>query len=136
MRGKRVLVVDDNPRILDEVSRMLEEEGCEVHTSDQPASVVEQAKKVKPDVILLDVVMPKMDGYDVFEKIREEPSISGIPVVLMTAKAISLHMPAIYLQELAGLINKPFSKQQLIHGLRVAIQKKGRDPAAPPAGGR
>jgi twitching motility two-component system response regulator PilH len=133
MRGKRVLIVDDNPRILDEVVRMLAEEGCEVHTTDQPATVVEEAGRIRPHVILLDILMPGKNGYDVFEELHDEPTTSGIPVVIMTAKAVSLKMPAYLLQELAGMISKPFSKYQLIHGLRTALEKKGTGSESPSA---
>lgn len=127
MHGKKILVVDDSPRVLDDVSRMLAEEGCEIHTIDEPQQVLEETKKFRPDVILLDVIMPSMNGYDVFEQLQEDASTVGIPVVLMTAKAITLKMPAYLLQELAGIVNKPFSKQQLVHGLRTAIAKKAKE---------
>jgi CheY-like chemotaxis protein len=127
MQGKRVLVVDDDHRILDGTTRMLEEEGCEAHSTADPQTVLDEARRIRPDVILLDVMMPKMNGYEVFEKLQAEPSTSEIPVVLMTAKAITLRMPASYLHELAGLVNKPFSKYQLINGLRAALEKKKRE---------
>src|SRR5688572_17636020 len=123
MRGKRILIVDDDPRILDGARGMLEEEGYEAHTTDQPATVVQDAGRLRPDLILLDVRMPEMSGYDVYEKLREEPSTREIPVVLMTAKAITLKMPAYFLRELAGIVNKPFSKYQLVQGLRAALGK-------------
>ena len=122
------MIVDDDPRILDGASRMLEEEGCETHTTDQPDTVVAEAGRIHPDVILMDVRMPKMSGYDVFEKLLKDPSTSKIPVVLMTAKAITLNMPAYFLHELGGIVNKPFSKQQLIHGLRAAMEKRRNTP--------
>ena len=130
VRGKRVLVVDDDPRILDGVARMLEEEGCVAYTTDEPSKVVETARTMRPDVILLDVRMPEISGYDVFERLQKEPSTSWIPVVLMTARAITLRMPASLLRDLAGFINKPFSRLQLIQGLRSAIKKHGEGSAS------
>ena len=87
-----------------------------------------EAGRIHPDVILMDVRMPKMSGYDVFEKLLKDPSTSKIPVVLMTAKTITLNMPAYFLHELGGIVNKPFSKQQLIHGLRAAMEKRRNTP--------
>lgn len=124
MRGKRVLVVDDDPRILDSVVRMLGEEGAEVQATDEPHSVVEKARESKPDIILLDVRMPQMSGYDVARQLRDDPATMSIPVVLMTAKAITFQMPVSLLHELAGVVNKPFSKLQLVEGLRTALKKR------------
>ena len=124
MRGKRVLVVDDDPRILDSVTRMLGEEGAEVQATDKPETVVEKARESRPDLILLDVRMPGMSGYDVARQLREDPATMSIPVVLMTAKAITFQMPVSLLRELAGVINKPFSKYQLVDGLRAALKKR------------
>lgn len=126
MRGKRVLVVDDDPRILDSVTRMLEEEGALVQATDAPASVVGAAKDAPPDIILLDVRMPEMSGYEVAERLREDPATRSIPVVLMTAKAITFQMPVALLKELAGVVNKPFSKLQLVEGLRSALKKRSQ----------
>lgn len=131
MRGKRVLVVDDDPRILDSVLRMLGEEGGDVQVTDEPETVLEKARASKPDLILLDVRMPQMSGYDVARQLRDDPVTMSIPVVLMTAKAITFQMPVSLLHELAGVINKPFSKLQLVDGLRKALKKRsqGSSPA-------
>lgn len=120
----RVLVVDDDPRILDGAARMLQEEGCEAVTTDEPGKAAEMARSLKPDVVLLDVLMPGTTGYDVFEQLQADPATSGIPVVLMTAKAISFRMPVSLLHELAGVVNKPFSRLQLMQGLRSALKKR------------
>lgn len=124
MRGKRVLVVDDEPRVLDGVVRMLAEEGCESEATDDPKSIVERAKAFKPDVVLLDVRMPAMSGYDALQLLQADPATASIPVVLMTAKAITFRMPASLLHELAGVVTKPFSKVQLVDGLRAALRKR------------
>jgi CheY-like chemotaxis protein len=124
VKGKRVLVVDDDPRILESVSRYLEDEGALAETTDQPETVVRKAKEAAPDLILLDVLMPGKNGYEVLEELRGEPGTSRIPVVLMTAKAISLNMPAPFLQELSGILTKPISRQQFVKIVQAALSKR------------
>ena len=83
----RVLVVDDEPpiRLLCRVN--LEAEGMEVlEAADGPAGV-ESAREERPDVILLDVMMPGLDGWQVAERLLDDPATSGIPIVFLTARA-------------------------------------------------
>jgi CheY-like chemotaxis protein len=127
MVGKRVLVFDEDPRILDEISRMLQEEGCQTHTTDDARTLVEEVIRVGPDLILLEVRMSGVSGYEVIEKLQAHPATCKIPVVLMTARAITLRMPASFLLELGGMVNKPFTKHQLINCLRGAWKKKLED---------
>ena len=124
MIGKRVLVFDEDPRVLDEVSRMLQEEGCQTHTIDDASILVEEVIRVGPDIILLEVRMSGVNGYEVIEKLQAHPATCKIPVVLMTARAITLRMPASFLLGLGGMVNKPFTKQQLMGCLRAAWKKK------------
>ena len=128
--GKRVLVVDDDPRILDLTEQMLSLEGWEIQTTDQRSSVTLEAKTFHPDVILLDVRMPDMDGCEVFDRLKEEPLTAEIPVVFMTARPILAHIPAGYQGEVSGILTKPFSRIQLLEGLKAAFGKSRHDPQA------
>lgn len=82
----RVLVVDDDHSLVHVAERVLEKEGFEVITAFDGLEGLQKAQAEKPDVIVLDITMPKMDGYQVCSHLQEDPSTARIPVVFLTAK--------------------------------------------------
>ncbi|MDP2726105.1 MAG: response regulator, partial [Dehalococcoidia bacterium] len=76
-----VLVVDDEPMILDIVRLTLEREGFDVYEAEDGYKAMEKAREVIPDIVLLDVMMPDMDGFEVLKEIR---STSNVPVIMLT----------------------------------------------------
>jgi two-component system alkaline phosphatase synthesis response regulator PhoP len=85
--GKKVLVVDDNPDDVQMVAMILEPEGYRVVTASNGREALEQVEKESPDLILLDVMMPELDGFAACAKIKSTPDGEGIPVILLTAVA-------------------------------------------------
>jgi CheY-like chemotaxis protein len=86
-RSKLVLVIDDklDARLL--LSQLLEECGCRVITADSGEAALRHAREVHPDLILLDLMMPEMNGWQVLEKLKSDPAVSGIPVVIASVIA-------------------------------------------------
>jgi CheY-like chemotaxis protein len=103
---RRVLVVDDDPAVSDMVSQLLENS----HTIVESASDGQQALEViyasPPDVILLDLLMPRMDGFKVIEKLHEQPGTSQIPIIVLTAKSLSEAEAEMLQSSVAGIIQK------------------------------
>ena len=85
----RILVVDDDPDILQFVEMNLDMEGFDTHTAESGRVALEVARERPPDLILLDVMMPELDGLTVLRRLRSSPATSSIPVVLLTAKALA-----------------------------------------------
>ena len=85
--AKRVLVVDDEPDIVDIVTCLLEGEGYETLVARDGIEAVEVAEAERPDLVLLDVMMPEMNGYQVCRLLKAKPEFRDIPVVMLTAKA-------------------------------------------------
>ena len=81
----KILVVDDNPVALDSMEGILKREGYDLFFASNGKEALKEAEKVKPDLILLDVMMPGMDGFEVCRIIRKTPVLSEVPVVLVTA---------------------------------------------------
>jgi two-component system alkaline phosphatase synthesis response regulator PhoP len=81
-----VVLVDDEPNIRETVAFILEAEGIEVETGADGVEGLEVVKKCKPKVVLLDVMMPRMDGYEVCREIRNTPELSGVFVMILTAR--------------------------------------------------
>jgi CheY-like chemotaxis protein len=113
--AKRILVVDDEPDIVKVVVFRLKKEGYDVQVAMDGQQGVDLTKTIKPDLILLDITLPKMNGYEVCERIKTDEAIKHIPIVFMTASVstgvFSDRFPKTGAQ---GYVSKPFDFQQLL----------------------
>ncbi|MBM3256631.1 MAG: response regulator [Candidatus Moranbacteria bacterium] len=82
--NKKVLIIEDDPFIADVYVLKLESEGYSVETAEDGAKGMEKLKNKKYDVVLLDIIMPNMDGFKVLERIKMAPELNKIPVVILT----------------------------------------------------
>ncbi len=85
MAKKYILVVDDDPDLVETVAMMLESKGCEVGSAYDGVEGEESIKERKPDLIILDIMMPRKDGYVLCSELKADESTKDIPVVLLTA---------------------------------------------------
>ena len=113
----RLLVVDDTPAVLDVVRRCLESEGYYVATCLEARQAVRLAREEHPDIIMLDVVMPEVSGWEVLAELRADPAFARTPVIVCTAyvaealgRLAELGGPDQHL----GLLPKPFEIEELI----------------------
>ena len=83
----KVLVVDDEQDILELIRHSLAKEGFEVHVAANGAQALEQARKVKPEIIIMDVMMPVMDGMEACRQLKDNPETKNIPVIFLTARS-------------------------------------------------
>lgn len=83
--NKKILVVDDGEDILDGIKIVLEDEGYDVKVLTNSMKVIERAKKIKPNLILLDYMMPGLDGGKATERIKKDSSLKNIPVIIFSA---------------------------------------------------
>lgn len=81
----RILVVDDNAQNLELLQAYLEDLGCEIEVARDGAEAIESARQRVPDVVVLDVMMPRMSGFQVCEKLKKDPATAGVPIVMVTA---------------------------------------------------
>ena len=110
----RILIVDDSPSQLLGMKRIVEKLGHETVTAEDGASGVEVAKATLPDLILMDVVMPNLNGFQATRAISKEPSTANIPVVLVTTKDQETDKVWGMRQGAKAYITKPFTEAQLI----------------------
>jgi CheY-like chemotaxis protein len=113
----RILVVDDTPALIDVVRKCLEQEGYRVRTCLESRKAVQIAREDPPDVIMLDVVMPEVSGWEVLAALRQDPAFQKTPVIVCTAyvaealgRLAELKGPDQHL----GLLPKPFELDELI----------------------
>jgi CheY-like chemotaxis protein len=130
MTNYTILAIDDSKKILDIIKYFLEQEGYTVKAIPDPIEGIKVAKEGGVDLILLDIMMPGMDGYSVCDTLKKNEVTRDIPVIMLTAKAIILHTPKDFFYGLYGFLAKPFSKQQLIKvvGEALKLTKSNEEP--------
>jgi DNA-binding response OmpR family regulator len=109
---------------------VLETERFEVESVLDPETAYDKAKSYVPDVILLDLLMPKMDGWAVFRKIRQDESLSDVPIAILTAKSQQVDQMVGRIMNADAYITKPFGKQELIDKTYELIRKR-KKPSNP-----
>jgi len=114
---KKVLVVDDEPDTLELVKLVLESAGFDAILVNNGVEALARIEDEKPDVVLLDIMMPDMDGWDVFRKIKERNPT--IPIAILTAKAQNIDkLLGLHVLKADDYITKPFGKNELIGKVR------------------
>lgn len=121
----KILVVDDEPDIVRVVVKIMEARGHEVVTADDGPSAVEAASAELPDVVILDLNLPQMDGFEVCRKIKSGETTSHIPVVMMTAAYTTVE-DAEKGTDLGAdeYVVKPFLREVLIHNVERLIPEQ------------
>jgi CheY-like chemotaxis protein len=107
-----VLVVDDEPDIREAVSELLAEEGYEVQSARDGAEALRKARSFHPSVVLLDLMMPGMNGWEFRAQQKDDPELSGIPIIVVSALGRSSGIEA------AAFLQKPFELDELLNVVR------------------
>lgn len=123
MSGKKVLIVDDEPHIVELVRVCLEDTDYEVLEAYDGEEALEKAYKEKPDLILLDVMMPKMDGFEVCKALKTNKATHAIPVVFLTAKGQEVDKIKGFQSGADSYMTKPFSPLRLLSELEDKLAK-------------
>lgn len=123
MSNEKILVVDDAEHIVELIKYNLEKNGYNVICAYDGLEALELSKKELPHLIILDIMLPKMDGYDVCKSIRNDPSISTMPIMMLTAKGeefdkvLGLELGA------DDYITKPFSVRELLARVKAILRR-------------
>jgi twitching motility two-component system response regulator PilH len=129
----RILIVDDSPSQLMGIRRIVEKLGHEALTAEDGAAGVEAAKRELPDLILMDVVMPNLNGFQATRSITREPTTKHIPVILVTTKDLDTDRVWGMRQGAKAYLTKPFSESELAEAITGAIPADGAAPPPQPA---
>jgi two-component system, cell cycle response regulator DivK len=119
----KVLIVDDKPDNLTLAKTALKYYGAEVHTATNGEEALEALKSLRPTVILLDIRMPKMDGWATFKSVRENPEIADTPIVAITAYAMDSDEEQIMKAGFDGYISKPFNMLTFVSQIEKFVVK-------------
>ena len=110
----QIVFADDDPGMRSLVVMNLEAEGFAVTTADDGNAALDEVERLHPDLVVLDVMMPGRDGLQVLQELRSRPSIAGIPVVLLTAKATDADVWEGWKAGADYYMTKPFKPEELV----------------------
>ena len=119
----RVLLIDDEPDVLKTVGRRLEQQGYAVLTAPDGFTGLKVARTEHPDVILLDIIMPHLDGHEVLQQLKRDPLTEDIPVLMLTAKIAERDMAESIKLGAVCHITKPYQSQELLEEVKLAVQR-------------
>lgn len=121
MSKNRILVVDDEPGIVDIARANLEGHGYIVIGAYDGEEALEKINAEKPDLVILDILMPEMDGWDVLERIESNPELAGIPVIMLTARVSDEDVLRGLETGAVEYMTKPFYPQDLVAAVKINL---------------
>ncbi|MBI2859811.1 MAG: response regulator, partial [Chloroflexi bacterium] len=127
MGQNRILIVDDEPKILDVVRLYLEKERFQVISAGDGRQALEKASSASPDLIVLDLNLPDMDGLEVFRRIR---AMSSVPIIMLTGRGEEVDRVVGLELGADDYMVKPFSPRELLARVRLVLRRTSR-PEAP-----
>jgi DNA-binding response OmpR family regulator len=125
-RRRRILAVDDQEDMLLFIGMQLRQAGFEVETALSGAEALAKAGSYKPDLVLLDIVMPQMDGFAVCQRLRSRPETADVPVVMLAAKTSAEHVRRAVALKVNGYLVKPFDPEVLVTRIRRVLEGAGK----------
>jgi len=121
---KYILYVEDEPEMIDLIRLILGRRGFEVKGATGGVEGLRMVREEHPDLVLLDLMMPDMDGWEVYQQIKADEKTKGIPVIVVTAKAQSIDkVLGLHIAKVDDYIAKPFSPQDLLNSVEKVLQK-------------
>ena len=111
---KKVLIVDDEPNIVLSVEFLMKREGYDVMTAADGQEALDMLEDAKPDLMILDVMMPRKNGFEVCEAVRSHPKFGSLPILMLTAKGREAEMKKGLSLGADAYVTKPFSTHDLI----------------------
>lgn len=122
--SRTVLIVDDEPNIVLSLKFLISQQGYEVRTAGSGEEALQSLREKIPDLVLLDIMMPKPDGYEVCQTIRSTPEWKDIPVIMLTAKGRDVERQKGYAMGADDYLTKPFATHELVTKVRAMLEGK------------
>jgi DNA-binding response OmpR family regulator len=116
--SKRILCIEDEPEMIDLIRLILGRRGFDVIGAAGGKEGLDKIRQEPPDLVLLDLMMPDMDGWEVYQQMKADDKTKGIPVIVVTAKAQSIDkVLGLHIAKVDDYISKPFSPQDLLNSV-------------------
>jgi DNA-binding response OmpR family regulator len=120
---KKILVVDDDAELVEIISFNLKQAGYSIGTASNGVDALKKARSLEPDLIVLDVMMPELDGFAVCEILRRDSATAALPILMLTALSSELGRVAGLGSGASGFLTKPFSPRLLVQRIEELLQK-------------
>jgi DNA-binding response OmpR family regulator len=124
---KEILIVDDEPSIVIPIQFLMEQQGYSVLVAENGEDALDVIYKYKPDLILLDIMLPRIDGYEVCEIVRLNPEYRGIKIIFLTAKGREVEIAKGLALGADAYITKPFSNTELVAKVKALLDNDNED---------
>jgi two-component system response regulator VicR len=119
---KRILCIEDEPEMIDLIRLILGRRGFEVSGAAGGKAGLQAVRDSLPDLVLLDLMMPDMDGWEVYQQLKADASTRAIPVIVVTARAQSIDkVLGLHIAKVDDYIAKPFSPQELLNSVQRVL---------------
>ncbi len=132
-RRKKVLLVEDEPELLELLRLQFQEEGFATATASDGIEAVRKARSIQPDLILLDVMLPELDGFAVCELLRKQPATKDIPVIMVSGLSGQMPRCAGIEAGATDFVTKPVTATDLVTRARQIFEQRAAAEAAVPA---
>src|SRR5918911_5164172 len=119
-----ILVIDDEPYILRSLSYLLAREGYRVETAANGEEGLQRVRSLRPPLVFLDIMMPNMNGYEVCEQVKQDPSLSGTYVIMLSAKGQQIDRERGLLGGADEYMTKPFSPREVAQRVRSILAQR------------
>jgi two-component system, OmpR family, alkaline phosphatase synthesis response regulator PhoP len=123
---KKILVVDDDAELIELISFNLKQAGYAIGTAINGIDAIKKARSMEPNLIVLDVMMPELDGFAVCEILRRDPATASIPILMLTALSNELGRIAGLASGANEFVTKPFSPRLLVNRIAQLLQKASK----------
>jgi DNA-binding response OmpR family regulator len=124
---RKIVCVEDEPEMIDLMQLILNRKGFEVIGAHGGIEGLETIRSVKPDLVLLDLMMPEVDGWQVYQQLKADEDIANIPVIVVTAKAQNIDkVLGLHIAKVDDYISKPFSLQELVDRVEKVLNKHAK----------
>ena len=121
--SKQVLLIEDEPNIIEAISFILSRDGWTVKSHSNGADAVDVVRERRPDVVILDVMLPGKSGYDILRELRDDPANSNLPVLMLTARGQSKDREIAERAGCNAFMTKPFSNADVLDAVRSLAGK-------------
>lgn len=126
-KNRKIVCIEDDPAMIDLVMLILKNRGFEVMGATRGPEGLELIASVKPDLVLLDIMMPDMDGWDVYQRMKADEYMKTIPVIVVTAKAQNIDkVLGLNIAKVQDYITKPFSPSDLVDSINRVLGETGQ----------